>query len=100
MEEIILPQPIKDKLVQTAARQVAATLSKSLNKEISIEEVAQEMYCLKNGIITDNIPLAVLVQKELEESGISILYQERAEVPQRPRFFVNNPSGRSLSRNF
>lgn len=94
MEEIksrVVSEP--DTLVETAAVRLAARLSKRLNREVSDKDVSHELYCIKYGSMTDNIPFNIEVYKELEESGINILRMEASFVQDRRTCYVNNPAG-------
>lgn len=83
----------KDALVDSAALKLAARLSKKLNREVTDKEVSHELYCIKYGSMTDNIPFNIEVYKELEESGINILHKEASFVPTRKACYINNPAG-------
>jgi hypothetical protein len=94
--ELNLPQvedgQTKDELVTTAAQKISAILSKELNREISMKDVIKELWCIKYGHMTDDIPLNINVYRVLEQSGISLLYKEVVVKTKTP-CYVNNPAG-------
>ncbi len=88
----------KDSLVENAAEKLAARLTKRLNREVLSKDVSHELYCIKYGSMTDDIPFNIEVYRELEESGINILRREAGFVRDTRACYVNNPAGTRTTR--
>lgn len=94
-EKEFLPGEIaSDTLVKEAAEKVSGSLIEKFGDGIKLEKVTSELVNIKYGILSEDIPLNVLVYKELEDLGINILRKNNYEPPIR-RTFVNSPVGRT-----
>ena len=93
-EELKPDQTPKDQLIEDAATRLLGSVYFRMDREITQEQVAHELHCMKYGKISEDIPLNMEVYKQLAESGISILYKEKYEPKSYRRCFVNHPGGR------
>ena len=99
-KEIEIPKPsvhFGDLLIQKVAINLAESMTTRLKFPVTVYAVSRELNCIKNGIITDDIPFNIEVYKELSNSGLNILHKEFEATPVRRRVIIDIPKKRIKS---
>jgi len=84
-----------DTLVQLAAIKIAEFLTVKHKREFEVNAIQKELFGMKYGIMTDDIPLYLLVKEEMDKNNINIFYKE-AVLKVQEKTFVGNPRGNRI----